>query len=429
MKSYVLAAALLFLGVHTEAARAIEIKCIEASKYKYLYKIFNDDRRKMAEFLQVDAARLPDGEVCRAALITGRIHASAESKKLGRPMDGDRLLDVIAHNKGWLATIYLASGGGNIGHGLSLGQITRMFWLKARAPDRDQFLYRPDFFPPDAAAPFTADPLVPPELAAGWANYLRAVSSIAEVSVSASDPAQKRPRCASACTYLHTAGIDRLGTAYVHRGRPGPNDTRTLSESIEGLQKAEQAVLAHYRNMDSGEDFMRRFQNTPTATVTAATTDRFPRYIWDALHARCGKEFAPSPSGASPRQTWPPAVERCVAAVHEKERLAQFAKYCGEGCNRTRILERVRTYTAELRGTAPAQAAPAPKKMDEREVSGHGWYCRASSTGTGYGWARRGTRAEAAKRALDICNERYGQCRPLCCVPPGSDGRSGACER
>lgn len=366
MRWYLIAIFLSLLSVNLHVAHAIEVHCIEASKYKYLYKIFGNDRRRMAEFLQVDASRMPDGEICRAVLVTGRIHGSAESRKLDRSLDRDLFLDAIAQDNGWLATVYLASGGGNISHGLALGQMTRMFWLKTRSPTQDRFLYRPDFLPADPSAPFMSEPAVPSELVSGWQDYLRTIEPFEFVSISAAAPTQKHSRCASACTYLHVAGVDRLGTAFVHRGRPRRGDQRTLSESIEGLHRAEVAVLAHYRNMDAGPDFMREFQNTPTATATPAVIDRFPRYVWDALFSKCRKDFDASPARVEQplKQAFSPRGERCIAAVHEKERLAQFERYCSGGCNRSQILERVNSYIAGLSGRTPETSRPSRRKPD-----------------------------------------------------------------
>lgn len=435
MRWLVLAILLTLSSINLDAAHAIEMHCVEASKYKYLYKIFGDDRRRMAEFLQVDADRLPDGEVCRAALVTGSIDPPATSKKAGRPVDGDLFQEAIGQNHGWLATVYLASSGGNVRHGLQLGQMTRMFWLKTRSLSEDRFLYRPDFLPVDPAAPFTSEPTIPAELTAGWQDYLRAIEPFQFVSVAAADPTQKRPRCASACTFMHVAGVDRIGTAFVHRGRPGRGDKSTMAESVESLHRAEQAVLAHFRNMDTGPDFMRETQDTPTATVAPALTDRFPRYIWDALHARCRKDFGSSApqAGQRPPQTLSPRGEHCIAAAHEKERLAQFEKYCpGGACNRSLILERVNAYVNELFGKTPQTRQPSQGKPDDREASGPGWYCRARpNQGSGKAWARRSTRDEAARRALEVCESRIRPgCHIICCVPPSAaSGRSGTCER
>src|SRR5262245_4290450 len=54
-------------------AAALEITCIEASRYKHLYKIFGGDARKFAAYLQIDPGRLPNPEHCRAALVSGKV--------------------------------------------------------------------------------------------------------------------------------------------------------------------------------------------------------------------------------------------------------------------------------------------------------------------------------------------------------------------
>ena len=66
-------------------ATAIEVQCIEASKYKYLYQIFGGDSKKFAAYLQLDAGKLPNPEHCRAALISGGIEAP-------QAKDADKLL-------------------------------------------------------------------------------------------------------------------------------------------------------------------------------------------------------------------------------------------------------------------------------------------------------------------------------------------------
>jgi hypothetical protein len=63
-------------------AATLEVTCIEASKYKHLYKIFGGDARKFAAYLQIDPGRLPGPEHCRAALITGRIEKRQASYEM-----------------------------------------------------------------------------------------------------------------------------------------------------------------------------------------------------------------------------------------------------------------------------------------------------------------------------------------------------------
>jgi hypothetical protein len=245
--------------------------------------------------------------------------------------------------------------------GLALAQTARMFWLKVRSPSARTFTYQPDFFHA-GTAPFASPPEVPPEFAAGWAAYTRAVQAYQPVSV-----ASGSGRCASACTFMHAAGIDRLGTAHLHRGRPGrvrdasgkmvDDPDRSMADSLEGLHRAEATVLALYRSMDSGDDFIRLFQTTPTATTTPASTDRFPRYLMDVLHARCRPR--PQRGGAAA----PPASiqeEQCIAAAHEKERLSQFAKYCTGGCDRKAVVATIRAKIREL--APPKVETPRPSK-------------------------------------------------------------------
>ena len=376
-------------GISSSAA-ALEFHCIEASKYKHLYEIFGNDRGKFAQFFQLGERNLPDGELCRAALATGAIETAAKSKELGRPADGDKLLDMITQNNGWLATLYLASPGGNIGMGLALAQMARLFWLKTEAPNARTFGYRPDF----VAAPVASSPPEPvldilPELSAGWQAYTRAVTAIAPLS-----PALGSGRCASACSYLHVAGIDRHGTVFLHRGRPavpgekGKEDDRSMSQILEDLHRAEARVIALYRSMDAGEAFVQLFQATPTATVTPAVTDRLPRYISDLLRAKCGADVAQltervtklraviadaagKSAGAdaadglraelrsmSARRA---KVEQCVAAAHEKERLAQYAKFCPNGCDRALVLTAIRDKLNQLVPAAPRPGVAPPR--------------------------------------------------------------------
>jgi hypothetical protein len=191
--------------VSPEAAKAIEVQCIEASKYKYLYQMFDNDRAKFAEFLHVSVSALPDGEICRAGIITGKIEMSKDAREDGRDSDYKTLLSFIERNRGWLSQLYLASGGGNIGMGLGLAEVARMFWLKTRSVEGKSFVYRPDFIPTAPASQ----------------QWLK----LAELTVTSGNG-----RCASACTFMHMAGIDRQGTAYVHRGRPGKPGDKSMTE-------------------------------------------------------------------------------------------------------------------------------------------------------------------------------------------------------
>jgi hypothetical protein len=134
------------------SAGAVEVRCIEESKYKHLYQLFGDDPRKFAAYLEVDPDqhRLPDPEACRAVLVSGGI---------GDPNDRDKLLDAIVRNKGWLAAVYLNSGGGDVWTGQQLGYLVRAFRLKTVTARNlgNKIFYEPDF----ALAPLSPAELAP----------------------------------------------------------------------------------------------------------------------------------------------------------------------------------------------------------------------------------------------------------------------------
>ena len=72
-------------GLATDQAAAIDIRCIEASKYKYLVQLFENDWDRLAAFAGVPVSQRPDPEACRAILITGRIEPTA-GKRTGETL-------------------------------------------------------------------------------------------------------------------------------------------------------------------------------------------------------------------------------------------------------------------------------------------------------------------------------------------------------
>lgn len=329
--------------VAPQPAHAIEVECIEASRYKHIYKMFGDDRSRFADFLKVPAARLPSGETCRAALVTGKMLAARHSE---RESDFTKLLAFVAKNNGWLAHLYLASSGGNIATGLELAQLTRLFWLKTHSPSAKSFEYQVDFVTPTPPAD----------------EWLRS----AQMTVGSGSG-----RCASACTFLHVAGIDRVGTMHVHRSRmsrptdkgAGVDTDRSIFDTVEGLQRAEERILALYREMDAGEDAVRIRKETPTQTLAAATTPRFPRYMADFLRTKCGRD-AVEPRGPRADRL---RTEQCIATAHEKERLALFARHCRQGCDHAAIRALVK---ARLEASSPpaARTPQSPTASPRRRI-------------------------------------------------------------
>jgi hypothetical protein len=368
--SFILGSTVLSLLAHPKPADAFQVQCIEESKYKYLYELFGGDPRKFAAYLEIDPAahRLPDPELCRAVLLIGGI---------GDKDDRARFLETVVRTRGWLATVYLSSGGGSTNVGWEVGFVVRSFVLKIRtAPvTGNKIAYQPDFgLPPLApATPGAAAPPPPPpapigppdprlSLIAGWQTYQnsqRKLLSNAPPGVDQlHDPFHDGNWCASACSYIYVSGIDRGGLVHVHHAA---NDTPTMSEFARGLEEFERQQNRFYRYMDPGPKLIPIVLATSSTSISRAPVLRFPRYISDYLIRNCKsdpellqnlevelevalRELKPASSDLSidtdglraaraalheRRRT----VELCVAQAIERDRLTAFDRYCGRGCD------------------------------------------------------------------------------------------------
>ena len=111
----------LALASATKGASAAEVSCIEASKYKHLFLLFDNDPRKFAAYFGLPQGQFPRPEYCRAALVNGGYGAEA---------DIANVMKIIVDNRGWLSTIYLQSGGGLVRVGVGTGILARNFWLR-----------------------------------------------------------------------------------------------------------------------------------------------------------------------------------------------------------------------------------------------------------------------------------------------------------
>jgi hypothetical protein len=368
MRKLLLPILLLLLadGMLVGRATALEVTCIEASKYKHLYRIFGNDPKRFAEFLDIDPSRLPNRELCRAALVSGNVLAPSAK-------DIEKLLAVVMQNQGWLAALHLASGGGSVGTGYQLGFLARSFWLKTYTVSTlgQDLAYSPDFFVAPLATPdggpTAAEPTPEMALAKGWQDYLSLQKTLSPVQISYRG-------CASACGLVQVAGIDRFGLVRVHRARYSGKDTlidfdKSMSVTNEGLMQSEKVQVAYYSDMDPGVDFIRLYQATPPETVTPVDVARYPRYVADYLNAKCGTDVGQlqrlerqigltASDIASPLfglwiktehlqearrkiREQRSQSEKCVAAAQEKERLAIFDKLCGRECDRQKMLTMV----------------------------------------------------------------------------------------
>jgi hypothetical protein len=316
-------------------AAALDFQCVESSKYQYLYQLFNGDPKQAAAYLGVDPAHGPPAGACRAVVATGGVE----------PGDDAKLITAIAQSGGWLATLYLASGGGSVDSGSRLAVITRAFWLKTIVAPTKSFRYQPDFMPAPIGTQYPAG-----DLTAALQAYEHAVDAVPATTV-------PFPGCASACTFALAAGIDRRGVARVHRAGVGASSIEAVTE---GVDRAEERIVAIYQKMDVGDDFIRDARDTAKQTTTPTTIARFPRPVEDFLVEKCKSDAAQlddlkallqfgianggSRAGdlvqtATLRQSLAKAearsevVERCVAGYQESERLKAFNQLCGHGCS------------------------------------------------------------------------------------------------
>jgi len=338
--------------------RAIDIQCIDASKYKHLWQVFGNSRQKFAEFLKVSPSQLPAPEMCRAILITGRIGplVTTETTDLLRD-DLDQLLNVIAMNNGWVAEIYLASPGGMLQTGMRLGQLARTFWLKTVAVGDGVFEYVPDLAALKAA-PTGSDEGVRRTSELDWKTYSMATRGLTHIRLQPG-----KARCASSCALLFVGGVDRRGISYVHRSRSA------WKTEEEEFSFALAMALAYLQHMDAGSDMIRATRSTPVKEISPARAPRFPSLISDLLTSQCGVNVhelekqeayvrAPHTKGAAKGGNREAAqrlqneltslarqrtkLELCIATIHESKRLAQFAKYCSGGnCDREAVSEEI----------------------------------------------------------------------------------------
>lgn len=374
-RAFHIVAAVIVLLAATHHAAALEVTCIEASRYRHLYQLFGGDPKQLAAFLELDPARLPHPDHCRAVLVSGRV----ESPKLN---DADKLLAAIEANQGWLAVLQLSSGGGVVQTGYRLGFLTRMFWLKTQTVSAlgRNLNYTPDFFvPPAAIGPDAADEL-PDDRIRNWRRYLASQRSLSPLTLD-------YVGCASSCGLVQTAGVDRAGDVRVHRARVGGasqgefiNLKASMSDTDRRLLRLELEQIAFYRQMDPGPDFVRHYQETSAQTTTPVEVSRFPRYVADYLTGRCkvnGDQLQELDRqiGATITELMAPQfgywiktdnlrrslrqlrslraeAERCIAAAHERERRAHFAKLCPNGCDRRRVMgeleDRVRALAKQM---------------------------------------------------------------------------------
>jgi hypothetical protein len=207
------------LLMSSPAAAALEFQCIEASRYKNLLLIFQDDPATFFNYFNISRQPLPPPETCRALLVTGTI----------APNSADALLGHIIEARGWLAALYLSFSGTNIEQEAAMATIVRRFSLKTYEVRGPLYFYNPDFAvnwtPAIGKGGFlSAASGDPSPLETGLLAFLRRDRALKL------DP--KRYACAGGCRVVWSAGVNRL-----HNVRSGPAaETTTNDQTIERLR-------------------------------------------------------------------------------------------------------------------------------------------------------------------------------------------------
>ncbi len=353
----------------TERVSAFEVRCIEASRYQHLVRLFDGDIKKFAAYLNWPAGQLPRPQYCRAALIEGPLKDRTDIAKV---------MNIIGENHGWLAALYLRSGGGKVFVGVNTGVLARSFWLKtyAAAQRNGVMEYQPDFAipPPDHLPASESMPANSPT-AAGWEAYRASIAKLPPIKMTGGEMF-----CASACTQIHAGGIDRIGISRVHRAHNSSN--KTLGQMDEGLTGTDDFLVAYYKYMDAGPDFMRMYLMTASQIVTPLPINRHSRHMADLFITKCGadgdqltrleKQIEASNADFKFLNTFygPSidldrlhrmaghvrmrriAVEQCMAAINERERLTAFTGLCPKGCDRKQLDALIAKKLVDIRKTS-----------------------------------------------------------------------------
>jgi hypothetical protein len=356
------------LGI-TKPAHALDFKCVEISRYRYLLQIFNDDPNAFSSYFGLDRNQFPDPSTCRALVVTGAV----------QPGDAGALVDHLIRGNGWLATLYLSFDSVDTDEARRIGQVIHGFWLKTRVLRVAPFRYEPDFLPDQNGAARMDGNDVPAQDPETLTNGLRAFLMRRDLSVEI-DPC--RNECAGSCPLLWAAGASRLAAATETAAGTRPAQISERATDISGPPLA----TARAENRDEsipphGPDIFslaampgpveQQLQQECTAELAAAS----------GLEARLGTDvdnFAGARAGA-PRadqvldeirrmRTAAARLQRCVASAYERSRLTSFARFCGTNCDRKSALDNLAKGMPAVPEIADARTssdqAPAASETD-----------------------------------------------------------------
>lgn len=236
-----------------------------------------------------------------------------------------------------------------------------MFRLKTRTAENrgGAIYYEPDFAISPSSLVWPSVPSVGPT-AADWDRFAQRIPP--------STPAPNESWCASTCSFMHVAGVDRLGYVKVHRptGPPPPAPA-----------DSERPMRQYLVDMDSGPGFIRTWITTRHESIYTAYAPRFPRPLRDEFVKTCGAdaerlqlletrlvqsldEFGrldviraePLRAALAKLRERRGQVEQCVARELERARLTAFDHLCGADCDANKL------FAAAVKANSYGRRAP-----------------------------------------------------------------------
>jgi hypothetical protein len=400
------------------AAAALDLKCVEPSRYKNLLQVFDDDPAILSTYFQLDGTRAPDLNACRAMALTGTI----------RDGDAGRLIDAVIQNKGWLDVLYLAFDGVDLREEIRLAYVIRGFRLKTRVLEAWPLRYEPDFATSWAAPVEAANeaPITPSQRLSPISRGLEAFAKRGDLDLPISGASNM---CLESCVGAWAAGVHRRLSPVPPIAVPGPAAT---PEIVTEWPRRALSIAVNGFKLPAPED---RTWKTPVflgmgpvippdieRLVRAKCTDEI--VAGEALEGRIGgslESFARddfSEVGSTPHPVLVDLdslrmaglrLQRCVARAFEHQRLASFDGLCNPSCDKPKL---VATFDRMARDFADKQitlanilgAHPSGKLGREWREDEPGWVGiwlrRANGSGFDATWSSSG--AQQASTAMDI---------------------------
>lgn len=337
-------------------ARALDIRCVEPSRYRELLQVFNDDAAAFYQYFGLERGRPLAADACRAAVVTGQIG----------PGDADRLLAEIARNKGWLGTLFIAFSGSDPQEEARLAHIVRSYWLRVWAARSPTIRYQPDFItlaasPNDGQSEQDAARGDGGPLEAGLKAYLRRGDLALALNAAA-------PDCIDSCAGVWAGGVNRrtwFHLSLLNRPAPPPPppfraallawlDGEAVGRGVEGRR----ALVSPARVAVMPPEALGHVEEQ--CGIEIAAVNSVSRRIGGAVNDAAGKGFGVGAwqMGAVASQfdslrNAGARLQQCVSGALERKRVAAFARQCPDGCDLPKLRAAVEAAAGAILARAP----------------------------------------------------------------------------